>query len=338
MTLSPLPASGAQIASWLLAALALIAILPLHLLPAMLAGLLVYHLVGAMARRLSHAVSSNWAKLLAVGVLSAIVIGILVAAGFGITVVLKTETGSISELFAKLAELMVDVRTALPPWVTEPLPSDGPGLEEMVMDWLHNHSQVVGGFGTSFGRSLVKILIGMIIGAMVSLHEVRPAHLSGPLALALQERVRRIALAFRQVVFAQIRISALNTALSAIFLAVALPLFGVHLPLTKTLIAITFITGLLPVVGNLISNSLITFVALSVSLPIAVAALGYLIVIHKLEYFLNAKIVGGQINARSWEILIAMLTMEAIFGIIGLVAAPIYYALLKNELTARGLL
>jgi predicted PurR-regulated permease PerM len=178
----------------------------------------------------------------------------------------------------------------------------------------------------------------MIIGAMGSLHEMRPANLSGPLALALRERVQRVSLAFRQVVFAQIRISALNTALSAIFLAVALPLCGVHLPLTKTLIATTFIAGLLPVIGNLISNSLITFVALSVSLPVAVAALGYLIVIHKLEYFLNAKIIGSQINARSWEILIAMLTMEAIFGILGLVAAPIYYALLKSELSAQKLL
>jgi predicted PurR-regulated permease PerM len=33
-----------------------------------------------------------------------------------------------------------------------------------------------------------------------------------------------------------------------------------------------------------------------------------------------------------------MLVMEAVFGIAGLVAAPIYYAYLKNELAARKLL
>ena len=33
--------------------------------------------------------------------------------------------------------------------------------------------------------------------------------------------------------------------------------------------------------------------------------------IHKLEYFLNARIVGTQIRARAWELLIAMLAMEA---------------------------
>ncbi|TGV49533.1 hypothetical protein EN803_41590, partial [Mesorhizobium sp. M2D.F.Ca.ET.160.01.1.1] len=80
------------------------------------------------------------------------------------------------------------------------------------------------------------------------------------------------------------------------------------------------ISGLLPVVGNIISNTIITIVALSVSFYVAVAALLYLIVIHKLEYFLNARIVGGEIQARAWELLLAMLVMEAAFGLPGLVA------------------
>jgi len=53
---------------------------------------------------------------------------------------------------------------------------------------------------------------------------------------------------------------------------------------------------------------------------------------------LNARIVGARINAAAWELLIAMLAMEAAFGVAGLVAAPIYYAYLKDELTARGLI
>ena len=113
---------------------------------------------------------------------------------------------------------------------------------------------------------------------------------------------------------------------------------GVHLPLTKTLIVITFVVGLLPVVGNLISNTLIVIVALSVSLWVALAALIFLVLIHKFEYFLNAKIVGGQIRARAWEILLAMLVMEAAFGLPGVVAAPIFYAYLKKELEVAGLI
>ncbi|HUG33529.1 MAG TPA: hypothetical protein VMJ90_02075, partial [Anaerolineales bacterium] len=68
--------------------------------------------------------------------------------------------------------------------------------------------------------------------------------------------------------------------------------------------AVTFIVGLLPVVGNLISNTAITIISFAHSFEIAVASLTYLVVIHKLEYFLNARIVGMRINARAYEILV----------------------------------
>jgi predicted PurR-regulated permease PerM len=115
-------------------------------------------------------------------------------------------------------------------------------------------------------------------------------------------------------------------------------LFGVHLPFAKTLIILTFIVGLLPVVGNLISNTVIVVVSLSVSLQVALGSLAFLIAVHKLEYFLNARIVARQIQASPWELLLAMLVMESAFGIPGVIAAPIYYAYLKDELAARGLI
>jgi predicted PurR-regulated permease PerM len=111
-----------------------------------------------------------------------------------------------------------------------------------------------------------------------------------------------------------------------------LPLAGIRLPLTKSMIAITFVAGLLPVVGNLISNTVIVIVSLSHSLSIAIGSLVFLVVIHKLEYFLNARIIGAHINAKAWELLAAMLTMEAIFGLPGVVAAPVFYAYVKKEL------
>ena len=144
--------------------------------------------------------------------------------------------------------------------------------------------------------------------------------------------------AFRRVVFAQVRIAAINTLLTGAYLLVVLPLFGIHVPLAKTLVVVTFATGLLPVVGNLISNTMIVVVSLSVSTPVAIASLVFLVVIHKFEYFLNAHIVGTQIQARAWELLLAMLVMEAAFGMAGLVAAPIYYAYLKDELGSRQLI
>jgi predicted PurR-regulated permease PerM len=96
--------------------------------------------------------------------------------------------------------------------------------------------------------------------------------------------------------------------------------------------------GLIPVVGNLISNTVIVIVSLSASFIAAVGSLLFLVLIHKLEYFVNARIIGTQIRARAWELLLAMLVMEAAFGIAGVIAAPIFYAYLKDELTARRLI
>jgi hypothetical protein len=85
------------------------------------------------------------------------------------------------------------------------------------------------------------------------------------------------------------------------------PLAGAQLPLVKTMIAVTFVAGLLPVIGNLISNTVIVVVSLSVSPVLAASSLLFLVVIHKLEYFVNARVMGGQIHARAWEFLVAML-------------------------------
>ena len=82
---------------------------------------------------------------------------------------------------------------------------------------------------------------------------------------------------------------------------------------------------------------MILIVALSISMGAAIAALVFLLLLHKFEYFLNARIIGGQIRAHAWELLLAMLVMEAAFGLAGVVAAPIYYAYLKGELQALDL-
>ena len=328
-----------EIAAWILTGVLLLLVLELHLLPALLAGLLVYELVHILAPQLRiWRMTHEWSKFVAVSVLTVIVVLLVTLVILGIIAVLRTDAGSISALLKQLAEIIDGSRKALPPWLVENLPANADELRQTAVSWLREHARELRGVGTDFGRAFAHILIGMIIGAFISLREARASHEAGPLAEALLERASRVGEAFRRIVFAQVRISALNTSLTAIYLVIVLPVFGVHLPLTKTMIAITFVAGLLPVIGNLISNTVIVVVSLSHSLYAALGSLGFLVVIHKLEYFLNARIVGGQIRARAWELLIAMLTMEAAFGIAGVVAAPVYYAYVKNELKSRGLI
>lgn len=51
--------------------------------------------------------------------------------------------------------------------------------------------------------------------------------------------LKRVFEAFRAIVFAQVRIAALNTIFAAFFLWVAIPLVGIQLPLVKTMVALT---------------------------------------------------------------------------------------------------
>jgi predicted PurR-regulated permease PerM len=327
-----------DIAAWLLTGAALLLVLQLHLLPALLAGLLVYELVHLLAPRLKIVrVRQEQGKLAAVAILALGVVVLLTLAVVGIIAFFRSEAGSIPTLLQKMADIIESWRTVLPAGVVEQLPEDVDELRETAVPWLRAHAGALQHAGAQAGRTLAHLLIGLGIGALVALYEVQPSEALGPLARALQERASRLGEAFRRVVFAQVRISAVNTILTALYLVVALPLAGVHLPLAKTMIAVTFVVGFLPVVGNLISNTIIVILSLSVSLSVAVASLVFLVVIHKLEYFLNAHLVGTQVHAHAWELLLAMLVMEAAFGIPGLIAAPIYYAYLKDELVSRKL-
>jgi predicted PurR-regulated permease PerM len=338
MALSTLSAARAEQISWLLTAAALVALLRLHLLSALFAGLLVYQLVYVLAPVLQRRVSSERSRMAAVAVLTVFVVGALGLAIFGAIAFFRTDAGSLAGLLQRMADIIEGARDSMPAWIVARLPEDADGLRQGLALWLRSHAPELQHLGTTAGRITLHILIGMIVGAMVSLSGAVGPHSHGPLALALSERATRLGEAFRRVVFAQGRIAAINTAFTAIYLAVALPMFGVKLPFVPALIGVTFIAGLLPVVGNVISNSIIVILSLAHSPQMALVSLAFLVSVHKLEYFLNARIIGTRINARAWELLMAMLVMEAAFGIAGAVAAPVYYAYLKQELADRGLI
>jgi predicted PurR-regulated permease PerM len=253
----------------------------------------------------------------------------------GVVLFLHSDAGNLATLFDKLGEIMESARATIPASLTQWLPAKGSNLEQQIVGWIKVHAQEVQSAGGAFGHVLLAGLVGIVIGGLVSLEEARNAEAQRPLAAAFGQSMHRLARAFRQVVFAQVRISALNTFLTAIYLVLVLPLLGISLPLIKTMVLLTFLVGLIPVLGNLISNTVIVVISLSYSLPAAIGSLIFLVVIHKLEYFINARIVGARINAAAWEILSVMLVMDAIFGVGGIVAAPIFYAYLKSEFISR---
>jgi len=332
------PVARADIAAWLLAAIGLVLVIKLHLLSSLLAGLLVFKLVDILTPWLRlRALGRDGPRVLAVTLIATVVIAALVGLGLGIAAFLRNSEESVPLLMQRMAQIVEDARAILPEGFRKYIPENTAALQGTIAEWLRSNASALQLAGRGIGRTLVHVLMGMIIGALLSMQKATNPIDRRPLTEEVARHAARMASVFQRVVFAQVWISLINTFFTWLYLDVVLSLFGVDVPLVKTLVALTFIVGLLPIVGNLMSNTAIVIVCLSQGVPVAVASLAFLVVIHKLEYFLNARIIGSHINARAWEMLIAMLVMEAAFGIPGLVAAPIFYAYFKEELREKGL-
>ncbi len=326
-----------EICAYILAAIALFLVVKFSMLGALFSGLLVYSLAHLLVPTIEKRYSSTQARTIAVVMLSSLIVLFISAGIWAVVIFLRSDASNLQHLLQKLADMIEVSRNQLPLWVSTNLPDGVVALREWLTEWLREHSTEAKGLSKEAGHVVLQLVLGMIIGSMVALQDATTEDDYRPFAKAMLDRIVNLNLMFSKIVYAQVRISLINTAFTAIYLLVILPMAGVHLPLTKSMIAITFLVGLIPVVGNIVSNTVIVIVGLSHSLHIAVASLVFMVAIHKLEYFLNARIIGSQINARAWEILTAILVMETLFGMPGLVAAPVFYAYVKKELTDREL-
>jgi len=327
-----------EASSYVLAALALWLIMEKNLLAALFSGLIVYSLVHLLTPLLERKIGSERARLIAVATLAIIIVVALTIGIWAVATFFRSDAGNMQVMLQRMADMLDSSRNQLPVWLSAYVPADVTSLKEMLSNWLRGHALEAKDMGEGAIRIAAHVFIGMIIGAMVALSKTSQRLSDMPFAAALRHRVANLAHAFKKIVFAQVRIAGLNTIFTGIYILVILPISGVNLPFSKSLVALTFFAGLLPIIGNLMSNSVLVVVAMSVSFHTAIASLAFLVLIHKLEYFLNAKIIGTQIKSSAWELLVAMLVMESFFSLPGVIAAPVFYAYIKQELMERKLI
>lgn len=328
-------AGGARIASYLLAAALCTAILVYGLLPGLLAVclgfLLASALVGRERQRGLH-LAPAWAAAVVI-VVPIIGLGVLFANAKGMAF------GAVAQyqaLLHHLAGTVLEIRQKLPPDLASHLPDELLAAQTWLVEYLQSQAHALSGFGTAGLRGGLLVYVGLVIGALMVGGASSPSQ--GPLRGALRQRGSDFMNAFRQIVVAQFWIAAFNAVCTATFLWLALPLAGVHMPYTATLVGLTFVAGLVPIVGNLLCNSVLTIAGVSVAPAVGLSCLLFLVAIHKFEYFINAKLVGSRTNTAAWELLSVMFIGEAVFGVAGLVAAPLYYAFTKRELLNAGLI
>src|SRR5260221_8925735 len=336
------PPTWEEVAAWLLLAGALLYILFLHLVPLVVAGLTLYLILDRLQSGFSKRIPGPAAKPRALVLVTLIVAGGIVGSEALLIGLMRNHVDRIPAMMTKMADILQSTRAWLGDYGEDLIPdvmTDAETVKGAMVEWLKGHAEQLKLAGGSVSLGVLHTIMGTLLAILVFFRHVthRNGHPRGRLAEMLTEKAGRFAHAFANIATAQIKISAVNTSLTALYLFVLLPLFHQHVPFRTTVVMVTFVCGLLPVVGNLISNTVIVILSLGVSGGTAIASLVFLVLVHKLEYLINSRIVGGETDSQAWEILMAILIGETAFGVAGVVMGPIIYAFVKRELREREL-
>ena len=297
----------------------------LHLGPALLALLLSYFAL----RKLVWLTKKKWLALICFVLLAA---GITYAAGHFTRAAVKA-LPEVADHSIPSASAWAEARQIELPF------TDFDSLRTLLINAAKEEAHYltnVARFAGSTTAALLFIVIGIVAAVSLFFNSRLDLHpeshrtknnLYSVLSGEISARFRDFYRSFSLVMAAQMIISLINTGVTAIFVLM------VGLPNAPLVIPITFICGLLPIVGNLVSNTIIVCLAFTVSLKVALMALIFLIAIHKLEYFLNSKIIGDRIRNPVWLTLLALIIGERLMGIPGMALAPVVLNYLRLELS-----
>ena len=214
--------------------------------------------------------------------------------------------------------------------------TDYESLKTFGVELARRQGRVLGSFAHGATMQLVFFVVGCLVAINLFINrqfelgrtvESKPENFYSLCCDEIAERFRLFFQSFSTVIGAQIAISTINTVLTSIFV------LSVGFPHPVVIIGVTFLCGLLPVIGNLISNTIIIGIGFTISPKMALTALAFLVAIHKLEYFLNSKIIGGRIRNPIWLTLLGLLVGERLMGIPGMVLAPVILHYMKVEVS-----
>ncbi len=216
--------------------------------------------------------------------------------------------------------------------------TDYDSLKELAFETVKGEVRYLGSFA-KVARGATTELIFLLVGCVVAMSlflnarfetgpPEPPTNLYSQACAAIACRFATLYQSFVTIMGAQIVISAINTTLTAVFV------LATHLPYGVVIIGVSFLCGLVPVIGNLVSNTIIVGIGFTISPKMALAALVFLIVIHKLEYFLNSKIIGWRIHNPLWLTLLGLIVGERLLGLPGMILAPVILYYVKLEAAA----
>lgn len=308
---------------WPAIALAIFAV-RFELGPALVGGLYAYTILDVTHRKLVGRLRPLQARWLAVLIFGVVSVGLTVLVGRFLRQSAATIPMILTSALPMLSELASKYGVALP---FDSL-SD---LRQVAVDAVRENVRHISRASGVLTRGFFHLAMAIAVAVLCFLSDALEPP-PGTVWSGLRERVLALAgrfmRSFELVAGAQVVISAVNTVCTAIFLV------GMGFPHTPFLIPATFFLGMLPLVGNLLSNTMIVCAGMTVSPRLGLIALGFLVLIHKAEYFLNSRIVGSSLRTPMWQTLLGIFVGELVLGVPGILLAPAALHFVREELSA----
>jgi predicted PurR-regulated permease PerM len=261
---------------------------------------------GRMAQRLS------WSRARAlVAVLlatAAMLVGVIWASAGGIAHVVVETRDTLPQRIAQVREH---------PWFLE-LREHLPDSEKLAQS-AELYAKDVAKSAAELGHLVLLAVIGFVLAVVFFLdepriHEFRETLSEGSLVGTLARWAQHLAEAVSLTVQLQLVVAVSNTVLT---LPVLL-LVGVnHVPALMLLI---FVSGLIPVVGNLLAGGVLVLLAFQAKGWFGVALFVALtFVLHKVEaYYLNPRLTARHVHLPGFVLILSLIAFEHLFGFVGL--------------------
>lgn len=234
----------------------------------------------------------------------------------------------------RLAQVIVEARETLPLRIAAlrehplflALQEYLPDTEKLAQS-AERYAQEIAAAASGVGRVIAYAVIGLVLAVvyLVDEQKVRAFAASleaGSLSGTLARWLSHLADAVSLTVQLQLIVAACNAVLTLPILL----LIGVkHVPMLMVFI---FLSGLIPVVGNLLAGTVLCVLAYQASGPLGVGVFaGLTFALHKVEaYFLNPRLTARHIALPGFVLILSLIAWEHLLGFVGLfVSFPFLY-------------
>lgn len=158
-------------------------------------------------------VHSKWAHKVTVLAISIFTLSILSAIGIGIHSGLNVGQSNFGNLSDDALKVLQQIRTYLPESIVQYIPENVLELKVQATEMLKKHAPNMLTFTSHSAHGLFNVIVGMLIGSVIAFSFLNDNGKTefGPFTRVMLDRISCFAAVFKKVVFAQVKISAINT-------------------------------------------------------------------------------------------------------------------------------